>query len=150
MKDTGVFLEWVKNFLGPGFKELDGRDNYWNIGPVENAEGYGKISGICGDTMEIWLKIADGAITEARFLTDGCMSSQLCGAAAAWLATREKLIDALDISPADVIRLLLCFEGVENHCAILAVSTLYRAIADYILKTGCDMSGEHKTLAEGP
>lgn len=138
MKDTSSFLEWVKNFLSSGFTELDGRDNYWNAGSIENADGYGKISGICGDTMEIWLRIASGVITEARFMTNGCMSSQLCGAAAAWLAKDESLIDALDISPADVIRLLGCFEGIESHCAILAVSTLYRAIAEYMLKNGLE------------
>jgi nitrogen fixation NifU-like protein len=134
MKDTSAFLEWFKNFLSTGFTEPEGRKNYWNVGSMENADGYGRIDGICGDTMEIWLRIAGGVIKEARFMTNGCMSSQLCGAAAAWLATEENLIGALDISPADVIRLLRCFEGVENHCAILAVSTLYRAVADYMLK----------------
>jgi nitrogen fixation NifU-like protein len=134
MKDTKAYIEWIIRCIKSGFLEVEPNNDYWHVGSIENPDGYGKINGICGDTMEICVRISNDTITDASFLTDGCMSSQLCGSAATFLAKGERLIDALDISAADIIHLLKYFEGVEVHCAILSVSTLYRAIAEYLLK----------------
>ena len=134
MKDTKAYIEWIVRYLTQGFVEFKPNADYWHVGSIENPDGYGKIDGICGDTMEIWLKISGGMIADASFLTNGCMSSQLCGSAATFLAKGEHLIDALNISAADIIHLFKHFEGIEAHCAILSVSTLYRAIAEYLLK----------------
>ncbi|MFA6449233.1 MAG: iron-sulfur cluster assembly scaffold protein [bacterium] len=135
-KTSESFIGWLRNHFPQdgGYAKLSVAEEMCNIGPVENADCYGKICGICGDTMEIWLRINDGVISEARFLTDGCFSSQLCGAAATYLAKNETLMDALRISPASIMDLMSEMEGVELHCSILATSALYRAIADYILK----------------
>ena len=43
-----------------------------NIGEIKDAEGYGKFTGPCGDTMEIYLKIKDDTIYDSKFMTDGC------------------------------------------------------------------------------
>ena len=43
-----------------------------NLGDMENADGFAKVTGSCGDTMEIWLKVKNGAIADATFMTDGC------------------------------------------------------------------------------
>jgi nitrogen fixation protein NifU and related proteins len=135
-KNAETFQDWMRKHMPHecGFISAEAMD-LWNIGAIEGADGYGKICGICGDTMEIWLRINDGVISEARFLTDGCFSSQLCGSAATFLAKGEKLMDALRISPARIMDLMSGMQGVELHCSILATSTLFRAIADYILKT---------------
>ena len=42
----------------------------------------------------------------------------------------------LSISPAEIIRTLKVLPEDHLHCAILAVTTLYRAIADYLLQRG--------------
>jgi len=134
MKDTEAYLEWIVENIKSGLIGSKMDKEYWNSGGIIGPDGYGKIHGICGDTMEISLKISDGIITEASFLTDGCMSSQLCGSAAAFLARGERLTAALNISAGDIINLFSRFDGIDTHCAILAVSTLYRAIAEYMLK----------------
>ena len=134
MKDTRAYLEWIVHHLKSGLIGFKPNKDYWHAGSMENPDGCGKIHGICGDTMEISLKISDGIITEASFLTDGCISSQLCGSAAAFLAKGERLVDALNISAGDIANLFSRFDGIDTHCAILAVSTLYRAIAEYMLK----------------
>lgn len=33
-----------------------------NVGKIDNPDGYGKVKGICGDTMEIFLKIGKNNI----------------------------------------------------------------------------------------
>lgn len=135
-KNTVSFQTWIRGQLPDenGTAAVVENETF-NIGNMKNADGYGKICGICGDTMEIWLKINDGIIADASFLTDGCFSSQVCGSAATFLAKGEMLIDALRISPASIMDLMRGLHGVELHCSILATSTLYRAIADFLLKT---------------
>ena len=43
-----------------------------NLGDLDDADGFAKVTGPCGDTMEIRLKIKNGAISAASFITDGC------------------------------------------------------------------------------
>jgi len=50
-----------------------------NVGEIRDAEGYGKFTGPCGDTMEIYLKIKDDRIYNATFTTDGCGTTLACG-----------------------------------------------------------------------
>ncbi len=68
-----------------------------------------------------------------KFYTDGCGSSIECGANAAMLAKGKSVEYVLRIAPADVVGAL---PGTDIHCAILAVSTLHRALADFLLRSG--------------
>jgi nitrogen fixation NifU-like protein len=104
-----------------------------NMGRMNDPDGAAFIKGICGDSMEMYLIITDGTIAEAKFFTDGCDSSRLSGATAARLATGRSLMEALRLSPAEVIDAWGEPAG-EIHCAILAVSTLHRALADYLIR----------------
>ncbi|HOC90782.1 MAG TPA: iron-sulfur cluster assembly scaffold protein [bacterium] len=135
-KTPEAFFVWLRDRFpeAGGFIDVSAPPEDSNIGPLDNADANGTIHGICGDTMEIWLKIENGVVTDARYATNGCFSSRACGAAATYLAKGERIIDALGISPRDVMNLLELIPGVDIHCSILAISTLYRAIAEYILK----------------
>jgi nitrogen fixation NifU-like protein len=46
-----------------------------NWGKVRDADGFAKIKGPCGDTMQISFKVKDNQIFKIRFLTDGCAST---------------------------------------------------------------------------
>lgn len=46
---------------------------------IEDADGFGKITGPCGDTMEVFLRIKDNMIVDAMFTTDGCGTTIVCG-----------------------------------------------------------------------
>ncbi|MEW6202546.1 MAG: iron-sulfur cluster assembly scaffold protein [bacterium] len=144
VKDATAFISLIKQklILDDTGNAISESHDLLNTGRIEDADGYGKISGVCGDTLEIWLKIENDTITDARFMTDGCISTFLCGSAVTLLAKGEVFGDILKVSPADIIFLLKDIQGVEKHCAILAVSTLYRAVADYILKCGGDLCFE--------
>jgi hypothetical protein len=54
-----------------------------NVGDMDDADGFGRVTGSCGDTMEIWLKVRNGTIASATFMTDGCVAPAL--PQAAWL-----------------------------------------------------------------
>ena len=105
-----------------------------NMRRMNDPDGTALIKGICGDTMEMYLIIDNGNITESSFYTDGCNSSRFCGATAARLCKGRSLKEALRLSPADIIDAWGEIPGGDVHCAILAVSTLHRALADFLLR----------------
>ena len=104
------------------------------FGRMNDPTGAGTISGPCGDEMEFYLYIQDDVIRDAKYYTDGCANTRACGYAVARRAKGRPVIAALAINPADIINSGECLPEEGRHCAILAVSTLYRAIADYLMR----------------
>ena len=92
------------------------------------------LKGPCGDEMEFYLVIEDNIITEIKYFTQGCDATRACAEMAAHLAYGKTIDEALSISAGEVIKNLKGLPEDHLHCSILAVSTLYRAIADYLLK----------------
>jgi len=105
-----------------------------NVGRMTDPDGAAIVKGRCGDTMEMYLTIEDEKISEILFFTDGCRVTAVCGSVATELAKGQSINDVLRISPADVIDKLHDLLGSNSHCAILAVTTLHKALADYMLK----------------
>jgi len=66
---------------------IDHAMNPRNLGAMENADVYANITGPCGDTIEIWLKIDDNIISKATYMTDGCGTSIAAGSMVTELAT---------------------------------------------------------------
>jgi nitrogen fixation NifU-like protein len=102
-----------------------------NVGVLEDANGYARVNGSCGDTMEIWLKINKEKIARANFMTDGCGPSIVCGSMVTELAVNKTLEEALDIQKEDVLKALGGLPEESAHCASLAAQTLHEAIDDY-------------------
>ncbi|MBN1676255.1 MAG: iron-sulfur cluster assembly scaffold protein [Kiritimatiellae bacterium] len=92
------------------------------------------LQGPCGDEMEFYLYIEDGVIRDAKYHTRGCLHTRICGRAVAERAKGRSVEDALAINPKEILDSGQCVPEEGRHCAILAVSTLYRAIADYLLR----------------
>lgn len=98
--------------------------------PISSAQ----LKGPCGDEMEIYLVIDKKKISMVKYFTRGCEATRACAAMTAYLARGRTINEALSISPAEVIKSLKGLPQGHQHCSILAVSTLYRAIADYLLR----------------
>ncbi len=92
------------------------------------------LKGLCGDLMEFYLVSDNNKITDIKYYTEGCLSTKACATMTAQLAYGKTLSEALSISAGEVIKNLAELPEEHLHCSILAVSTLYRAIADYLLK----------------
>ncbi|MFO7651849.1 MAG: iron-sulfur cluster assembly scaffold protein, partial [bacterium] len=58
-----------------------------NAGRLDQPSGYAAITGSCGDTMQVRVKLAGGKVERATFWTDGCGNSMVCGSMATILAT---------------------------------------------------------------
>lgn len=105
------------------------------MGRMNAPDGAAFVKGICGDSMEMYLVIEDDSVSEVTFFTDGCATSRICGAVAARLAKGKSIREVLRLSPADVIATFKQIPDDHLHCAILAVRTFHKALADYLIKT---------------
>jgi nitrogen fixation NifU-like protein len=126
---------------------IDHAMNPRNVGNMANANGFAKVTGPCGDTMEIWLKVDSGIISKATFFTDGCGHSIASGSMVTEIAKGKSIVEAQQVSQQDVLDALsgLPEEGV--HCALLAANTLKEAIDNY-LKRSMDEQAMRRYLLE--
>lgn len=102
------------------------------MGEMENPQGYGKVTGICGDTVQIFLKVDNSMITNARFITDGCATTIAAGCMACELAIGRPLREAFKITKDTILKHLGGLPEESIHCALLASDTLKAALTDYI------------------
>lgn len=112
--------------------ENTGQDDFF--GRMNDPTAAASIKGVCGDEMEFYLVIRNDRIQDVLFHTEGCENTRSCGRSVARRAKGRTVTDALSISAGEIIRSGECEPESGRHCAILAVTTLYRAIADYLLK----------------
>ena len=77
-----------------------------NLGEIKDADGMARIIGSCGDTMQIWLKVNQGLISQAHFMTHGCGTSIASGSMVTVLATGKTLTEAPQISQQSVLEAL--------------------------------------------
>jgi len=102
-----------------------------NVGEISDADGVGKITGTCGDTLQIHIRVEDGRIIESRFLTDGCGTSIACGSRLTEMIAGKPIEGALAITSDDLLRSLDGLPDEYVHCSVLAVNVLREAIDDY-------------------
>ncbi|MDD2688965.1 MAG: iron-sulfur cluster assembly scaffold protein [Candidatus Omnitrophica bacterium] len=113
---------------------IDLINNQQYCGRINDPISSSYLKGPCGDAMEFYLVIDKDKITEIKYYTEGCHTTRACAAMAAKLASGKTIKEALSISAGEIITKLKGLPEDRLHCSILSVSTLYRAIADYLLK----------------
>ena len=73
---------------------------------IEHPDGYGKRTGDCGDTVEMFLTVRDDRISSVSFEIKGCINTTACANTVAELAEGRKVKDAWAITPDDVVAYL--------------------------------------------
>ncbi len=101
------------------------------FGPLKGAHANARITGPCGDTMEFWLNVQGGKISDVGFTTDGCEHSILCGSTAAGLARGKTLENVESINQSMILATAGNIPAESEHCALLAANTLLSAIQQY-------------------
>lgn len=102
-----------------------------NMGTMPDADLHGIVHGWCGDTMEIFVRLNNGTIEEATFVTDGCGATLACGSMLTQVVTGMRLEEAEWVLPEDLIKALDGLPEESMHCAGLAVSTLQNALLNW-------------------
>jgi len=106
---------------------------YWLNPQLKNPDAKARLTGTCGDTMEIGIQFdRDHVAVKTFYWTDGCIFSLNCIHAAADLA-KGKSVDAILDIDADAIQQSIGGLPKEHwHCATLAASTLHSPINEYM------------------
>ena len=123
-------------------KVMDHFMNPHNVGEIENADGTGTYgSPVCGDMMQITLKIEDDVIKDAKFKTFGCGSAIASSSVATDMIIGKTIDEALAITNRQIIDELGGLPAVKVHCSVLADHAIKSAIYDYAQKNGKTYAG---------
>jgi len=116
---------------------MDHFANPRNVGEIEDADGVGYVGNpVCGDVMQMFIKIEDDVIVDAKFKTFGCGAAIATSSMATELIKGKKIEDALKLTNKTVTEALGGLPKVKMHCSVLAEEALKNALADYYQKNG--------------
>lgn len=118
-----------------------------NVGTIKDADAVGRVGNpVCGDLMEIQLKVEDNIIKDIKFKTFGCASAIATSSMITEMAKGRTLEEALKITRQDVADELEGLPPIKMHCSNLAADALHAAIKDYMekQKKGIAKLGEHE------
>ena len=103
-----------------------------NVGEMEDADGVGKVGNpVCGDIMNLYLKVKDGVITDATFKTFGCGAAIATSSMVTELVKGKTVEQALSLSNRAVAEALGGLPPIKMHCSVLAEEALKAALDDY-------------------
>lgn len=119
--------------------------NPQNVGEMENPEGMGAINNpVCGDTTKLYLRIKEGVVEDAKFLSFGCAVT-IASASVFTEKIKGKDISKL-FSGTDeevVQRLMNLIESelgevppIKLHCPPATVEVFLESISGYLEKEG--------------
>ena len=116
-------------------KVMDHFYNPRNVGEMDNPDGTGHVGNpVCGDIMEIYIKVKDNIITDVKFKTFGCGAAIATSSMVSEMVKGKTLEEALQISNQAVAEALGGLPAVKMHCSVLAEEALSSAIDDYLAK----------------
>ena len=107
-----------------------------NVGEIENPDGIGHVGNpVCGDIMELYIKVEDKKIVDAKFKTFGCGAAIATSSMVTELVKGKTIDEALRISNRAVAEALCGLPPIKMHCSVLAEEALRSAIDDYLRKS---------------
>lgn len=126
MSDVGYSEKVLEHFMNPR-----------NVGTLDNPDGYGKVGNpVCGDLMEIYIKVKDDVITDIKFRTFGCGSAIATSSMVTQMVKGMHVDEAMKVTRDDVADELDGLPPKKMHCSNLAADALHEAIKDYRKKKG--------------
>jgi nitrogen fixation NifU-like protein len=111
-----------------------------NMGCLPDADQITELTGVCGDTMKIYLKVEDGRIKDAKIQVLGCPGAVASAMAAMDLIRGKTLDEAKGLQDRDIFRVLEQIPDQKQHCIRLTNKTLQKAIEEY--QSGNGKKGE--------
>ncbi|MEA2071153.1 MAG: Fe-S cluster assembly scaffold protein NifU [Asgard group archaeon] len=116
-------------------KVMEHFKNPQNVGEIENPDGKGMVGNpVCGDTMEITIKVEEDRIKDIKFRTFGCASAIASSSMTTEIAKGKTIEEAKKITREDIAEALDGLPTHKMHCSNLAVDALHEAIKDYFSK----------------
>ena len=108
-----------------------------NVGEIENPDGTGHVGNpVCGDIMELYIRVKNGVIADAKFKTFGCGAAIATSSMITEMIKGKSIEEALKISNHAVAEALDGLPPIKMHCSVLAEEALRSAINDYLNNRG--------------
>lgn len=106
--------------------------NPQHMGEVENYNAIGTVGNeVCGDIMQITMRIEDGIIQDAKFKTFGCAAAVASSSTATGMIIGKTIEEALKLTNKQVIEQLEGLPPQKIHCSVLAEDAIRLAIQNY-------------------
>jgi len=113
-------------------KVMDHFLNPRNVGTIENPSGVGKVGNpVCGDVMQIEIKVEDDRIEDIKFKTFGCAAAIATSSMVTEMVKGKTLEEARAITNKAVAEALDGLPPVKMHCSNLAAEALQEALDHY-------------------
>jgi len=134
-KTKQAMLEMLFEKTGKGFspKVMQFGIRPGRYGVVSQPDGHARVSSDCGDTIEMFLRMKDGRVEEAKFTSEGCVTTVASAQAASEMAVGKTVRECLAINQSSIMDYLDGLPGESRHCAYLAALALHRALRDYAI-----------------
>ncbi|MFC1821435.1 iron-sulfur cluster assembly scaffold protein [Thermodesulfobacteriota bacterium] len=113
-----------------------------NMGALPDADQVTELTGHCGDTMKLYLKLEDGRIKDAKIQVLGCPGAIASAMAAMELIRGKTLEEAMSITDRDIFRMLEEIPDQKQHCIRLTNKTIQKAIEEYKGRNSIHPQGE--------
>ena len=118
-------------------KVIDHFMNPRNVGVIEDADGVGRTGNpVCGDLMEMSIKIEGDVIEDIKFRTFGCGAAIATSSMATELIKGKSIDEALEITNRAIAEALDGLPPIKMHCSVLAAEALRATLADYYRRQG--------------
>ena len=101
------------------------------MGVIPDADQVSEMTGTCGDTMRICLKVENGVILDVRYQVLGCPGAIASAMAVVDLIKGKTIAEASKLNDGEGFRLLEDIPAQKNHCIELAVKTFQKALVEY-------------------
>jgi nitrogen fixation NifU-like protein len=120
--------------VGHSEKLMEHFMNPRNVGVIENPDCHGKGGNpVCGDLVEIFIKVKDNKIDDIRFRTFGCSAAIAVSSMVTEMAKGKLLAEAMKIAHEDIAD-ELDLSAQKRHCSNLGADALHAAIRNYWAK----------------
>ncbi|MDY6988425.1 MAG: iron-sulfur cluster assembly scaffold protein [Thermodesulfobacteriota bacterium] len=107
-----------------------------NLGTLSDADQVSELTGPCGDTMKVYLKVDQGRIEDAKVQVLGCPGAVASAMVAMELAKGKTIKEAHAIKDRDIYRILEEVPDQKQHCIRLSIKALQKALEEYASGNG--------------
>lgn len=116
-----------------------------NVGDLADADGVGNAGNpISGNTIALYLRIADGTVTDAKFRTFGCAASIAASSMVTEWVIGRTAEEAETIENHTIAEALGGLPPTKMHCSAMAADGVRTAIEDYRSRRGANRKGPHE------
>ncbi|MBN1755602.1 iron-sulfur cluster assembly scaffold protein [bacterium] len=103
-----------------------------NMGEIPDADGESRIGSlICGDIMQLFLKIENNIIIDAKFKTFGCAAAIASSSVVTEIIKGKTVEEAEKVTKKLILEKLGGLPEPKVHCSLLAVDALKEALQNW-------------------